>query len=108
MKLGSFFKILFLDVPLRISFAGFHSFWICQHSPVWGFPGGPVGKESACSAGDLGLVSLLGKSLGEGNGYPPQYSGLENPMDSIVNVATKSWTQLSNFHIFILDYCAFL
>ena len=43
-----------------------------------GFPGGSAGKESACNAGDLGLIPGLGKSPGEGNGYPLQYSGLEN------------------------------
>ena len=43
-----------------------------------GFPGGSAGKESACSAGDLGLISGLGRSLGEGKGYPLQYSDLEN------------------------------
>ena len=43
---------------------------------VWGFPGG-----SACKAGDLGLISRLGRSPGEGHGNPPQYSCLENPMD---------------------------
>ena len=45
------------------------------------FPGGSDGKESACSAGDLGSVPGLGRSPGEGNGNPLQYSGLENPMD---------------------------
>ena len=39
------------------------------------------GKESSCSVGDLGLIPGLGRSLGEGNGYPLQYSCLENPMD---------------------------
>ena len=46
-----------------------------------GFPGGSVGKESACSAGDPGFFSGSGRSLGEGNGYPLQYSCLENSMD---------------------------
>ena len=45
------------------------------------FPSSSVGKESACSAGDLGSISVLGRSLGEGNGNPLQYSCLENPMD---------------------------
>ena len=45
------------------------------------FPGGSDGKESACNAGDLGLIPGLGKSPGEGNGNPRQYSGLENSMD---------------------------
>ena len=44
-----------------------------------GFPGGAEGKASACNAGDLG--SMLGRSPGEGNGNPLQYSWLENSMD---------------------------
>ena len=43
-----------------------------------GFPGGSAGKESARNAGDLGLVPGLGRSPGEGNSYPFQYSGLES------------------------------
>ena len=46
-----------------------------------GFPGGSDGKESACNVGDLGSIPEFGKSPGEGNGYPLQYSCLENPMD---------------------------
>ena len=46
-----------------------------------GSPGGSDSKESACNAGDLGLISGLGRSPGEGNGYPLQYPGLENSMD---------------------------
>ena len=46
-----------------------------------GFPGSSTGKESACNAGDLGLIPGLGRSPGEGNGHPLQYSGLENSMD---------------------------
>ena len=42
------------------------------------------GKESACNVGDLGLIPRLGRSPGEGKGYPFQYSGLENPMDYIM------------------------
>ena len=45
------------------------------------FPGGPVSKESACSAGDLGLIPGSGYSPGGGNGDPLQYSCLENAMD---------------------------
>ena len=48
-----------------------------------GFPGGSAGKESACNVGDQGSVPELGRSLGEGNIYPLQYSGLENSMDCI-------------------------
>ena len=45
------------------------------------FPGGSRGKESACNAGDPGLIRKLGRSPGEGNGNPLQCSCLENPMD---------------------------
>ena len=55
-----------------------------------GFPRGSAGKESACSAGDLGLISGLGRSPGEEKGYPLQYSGLENSMNSIVHGVAKS------------------
>ena len=48
---------------------------------IMGFPGGSDGKESACNAGDVGLILGLGRSPGEGNGNPLQYSYLENPMD---------------------------
>ena len=47
-----------------------------------GFPGGSDGKESTCSAGDLGLIPGLGRSPGKGHGDWLQYSCLENPMDS--------------------------
>ena len=46
-----------------------------------GFPGGSADKESACNEGDLGSIPGLGRSPGEGNDYPLQYSGLENPKD---------------------------
>ena len=45
------------------------------------FPGGSDGKASAYNAGDLGLIPGIGRSPGEGNGNPLQYSCLENPMD---------------------------
>ena len=47
----------------------------------WGFPGGLDGRESACKAGDLGLIPGSGRSLGGGDGFPLQYSCLENSMD---------------------------
>ena len=64
-----------------------------------GFPYGSAGKESACNAGELGSIPGLGRSPGEGNGYPLQNSGLENSMDCIVHGVAKSWTRLSNFHL---------
>ena len=60
--------------------------------------GGLAGEESACNAGDLGSIPGLGRSPGEGQGYPLQYSGLENSMYSIVCGVGKSWTQQSDFH----------
>ena len=53
----------------------------CFMSQCLRLPGGSAGKESACSAGDLGLISGLGRCPGEGKGYPLQYSGLENSTD---------------------------
>ena len=67
----------------------------------WVFPGGSDDKESACSAGDPGLIPGSGRSPGEGNGSPLQHSCLESPMDrgarqATVHAVTKSRTQLSN------------
>ena len=68
---------------------------------MMGFPSGSESKESACNAGDLGSILVLGRSPGEGNGYPLQCSCLENPMDrrawwAKVHGVTETWTQLSN------------
>ena len=65
-----------------------------------GFPDSLVGKESACSVGDLGLMPGLGRSPGEGKGYPLQYSGLENSMECIARqqrLAQNSKKLLSHF-----------
>ena len=62
------------------------------------FPSSSAGKESTCSAGDLGLIPGLGRSPGVGKGYPLQCSGLENSMDCIVCGVAKSQTRLSDFH----------
>ena len=61
-------------------------------------------KESACNAGDLGLTPGSERSPGEGNGNPLQHSCLEKPMDrgawrTAASGATKSWTQLGNWHL---------
>ena len=66
-----------------------------------GFPGGSDGKESACNAGDPDSIPELGRSPGEGKGYPPQYSCLENPIDrgawqATVHGVAKSQTRLSD------------
>jgi len=55
-----------------------------------GFPGGSAGTESACNVGDLGLIPGWGRCPGEGEGYPLQYSGLENSIDCIVQGVAKS------------------
>ena len=67
---------------------------------LFGFPGGSAGKESARNVGDLGSIPGLGRSPGEGNGYPLQYSGLENFMDHIVHEVTRRWTQLRDLHFY--------
>ena len=65
----------------------------------WGFPYGSAGIESACNSGDLGLIPGLGRSPGEGKGYPCQYSSLENSMDCIIHGVAKNQTQLSDFYV---------
>ena len=70
---------------------------------LMGFPGGSDGKESACNVGDLGSIPGLGRSSGEGNGNPLQYSCLKNPMDrgawqATAHGVTKSQTRLSDWH----------
>ena len=81
----------------RVDCPGFES----QLCHLLGFPGGSESKESACNAGDLGSMPGSGRSPGEGNGYPFQYSCLENPMDrgtwqATVHGVTKSQTRLGN------------
>ena len=66
-----------------------------------GFSGGSDRKESACYGGGLGSIPKLGRPPGEGNGYPLQYSCLENSMDRedwwvIVHGIAKSWIRLSD------------
>ena len=70
------------------------------------FPGGSDGKASACNVGDLGSISGLGRSPGEGNGNLLQYCCLENSMDggiwwATVHGVTKSRTWLSNFTFYV-------
>ena len=65
------------DIRKRGSIPGLGRFM-----PVFfSFPGGSDGKESACNAGDPGLIPVSGRTLGGGHGYPFQYSCLENPVD---------------------------
>ena len=67
----------------------------------WGFPGGSVVKNPLADVGGVGLIPVLGRPPGEGNGNPLQYSCLRNPMDrgawqAIDHRFTKSWTQLND------------
>ena len=64
-------------IPIFLFLTSWH---FCENF-TWVFPGGSDGKESACNVGDPGSIPGLGRSPGERNGYPLQYSCLENPMD---------------------------
>ena len=75
-------------------------------------PSGSVDKESTCNAGDLGAIPGLGKSPGEGNGYPLQYSCLENPwieetgwLQSLrgKKMDMPGWLTLSHFFFFFIN-----
>ena len=77
-----------------------------------GVPGSSAGKESTCSAGDLGSIPELGRSPGEGNGYPLQYSCLENPcgqrsMGGVQSMGSqRSGHKWATKHTFISTYAA--
>ena len=73
-----------------------------------GFPGGSAGKESACNVGDLGSIPGLGRSHGEGKGYPLQYSGLENSMDCIYifPFLKEWWTEAMDIQFSDLEVCS--
>ena len=73
-----------------------------------GFPGGSADQESACNVGDLGSIPGFGRSPGEGNSYPLQYSGLQNSMDCIVHGVAMSQTRLSDFHFHMIVGLAIL
>ena len=74
-----------LDTTEQLSLDGGNAEWSSNFGRQFGgtlyFPGGSEVKASACNAGDMGLIPGSGRSTGEGNGNPLQYSCLENPMD---------------------------
>ena len=75
--------------------------WLVTPLSIMDFPGGSDGKESACHAGDTGSVRGSGRSPGEVNGYPLQYSCLGNSMDkracqALIHGVEKSQTRLSD------------
>ena len=71
----------FKSLKLIIQSSPFFCFFGFDSSLPWGFPGGSDSKESACSAGNSGSIPGSGRSPGEGNANPLQYSCLENPVD---------------------------
>ena len=76
-------------------------YYCLNREAYWGFPGGSDGKESACNVGDPDSIPELGRSPGEGNGNPLQYSCLMNPKDRGAwqakgHEVAKSLTQLSD------------
>ena len=77
--------------------------WLSDWTELNSFPGGSDGKESVFNARDVDLIPRLGRSPGEGNGNPLQYSCLYNPMDrgawwAILHRVTKRRTWLSDYH----------
>ena len=76
-------------------------------TPVFlGFPCGSAGKESTCNVGNLGSIPGLGRSPGVGNGYPLQYSGLENSINCIVHGFIEwDMTERLSLHFLTLTTC---
>ena len=72
---------------------------------VEGFPGDSAGKESTCNVGDLGLIPGLGRSPGEGKGYPLQYSGLDNSLDCISPWGLKKLDTTERLTLFTFNPC---
>ena len=92
-----------VNIGVHVSFSILVSSRIIWASLVASLPCGSAGKESTCSARDLGSIPGLGRSPGEGKGYRLQYSGLENSMDCMVLGVAKSWTRQSDFHFHFLS-----
>ena len=93
-------KLIDLQILIYPYLCGVNHNWSCCMI-LLGFPGCSVGKESACNAGNLSSIPGWGRSPGEGNGNPLQYSCLENPMDrracwATVHGVAKNQTGLNN------------
>ena len=86
-------RSVFIPIPKKDNAkerSNYHTIALISHAS---FPCGSAGKESTCDVGDLSsIIPGLGRSPGEGKGYPLQYSGLENYMNCIVHGVAKSWT----------------
>ena len=90
-----FFSVFFFFLVLRYLSKKILLQFMSEYPAYLGFPCGSTGKESTHNAGDLSLIPVLGRSLGEGKGYPPQYSGLENP----TYVLRILWLQALHFSL---------
>ena len=76
-----------------------------NNSSVRGLPCGSAGKESPCNVGDLGLIPGLGRSPGEGIGYPLQYCDQENSLECLVHGVAKSQTPtFTSLHFMLILY----
>ena len=76
-----------------------------NNSSVCGLPCGSAGKEFPCNVGDLGLIPGLGRSQGEGKGYPLQYCDQENSLDCLVHGVAKSQTPtFTSLHFMLILY----
>ena len=95
-KASDIFLFVCSPVPMKVMFTLY-----CSLLSAMGFPCDSAGKESVCNVGDLSSIPGLGRSPGEGKGYPLQSSGLENSLDRIVHSVAKSWTRLSDIHFHI-------
>ena len=88
--------------------------WCSTVNPLWvnvNSAGSSVGKESTCNTGDPGSIPGLGRSPGEGGGYPLWYSDLENFRDCIIHGVTKSrhnWATFTFFPNYVRTICLFL
>ena len=81
---------------------------ICPGVGLLNLNGGSTDKESACNEGHLGSIPGLGRSPGEGKGYPLQYSDLENSVDCIVHGVAENQTRQSGFHFHGTSVFSFL
>ena len=88
------FSKVFGDSLTTLSTSYITVIWLILSSPQNYFPGGSDGKETAYKVGDSGLIPRLGRSPGERNGNPLQYSCLENSMDrGVWGTNTYKWTE---------------
>ena len=100
VKIISLDNSVFEFIPMTNLHLFFSVLLYCHLNEISGFPCGSAGKESTCNAGDLGSIPGLGRSPGEGKGYPLQYSGLENSVDESMGLKTvgHNWETFTSLH----------